>query len=73
MAYLKNIIIVIIIKMAKTLWTKVRPRTIAMEVMIAVIWLIITLGTAIAAIVIMVIRPTVVQGDENRQLLLVVN
>jgi len=45
---------------------KVRLKTIAMEVMTAAIWLIMMLGTVIAVIVTMVIRPTVVQGDENR-------
>jgi len=73
MAYLKNVIIAIIIKMVRILWTKVKLRTIATEVITAAIRLIITLGTVTAVIAIIVIRPTVVQGDENRQPLLVVN
>jgi len=36
---------------------KVRPRTIAMEVIIVIIWMITTLGIVIAAVAIRITRP----------------
>ena len=71
MAQLKKVITAITIRMARTLQTKVRPRTTATEVMTVAIWMIM-LAIAIA-IATRVTRPVGVQGDEDRQPLLVVN
>ena len=48
------------------MWTKVRPRTIATEVIIAAIRIIIILGTAIVVIATRVIRPAGIRGNEDR-------
>ena len=45
-------------RMARTLQTKVRPRTIATEVITVIIRIITTLRTVIVAIAIRVVRPT---------------
>ena len=47
------------------MWTKVRPRTIATEVIIAAIRIITTLGTVIVAVATGVIRPVGIRGDED--------
>ena len=63
----------IIIKTARILQIKVRPRTTVMEVMIATIQIIITLGMVTAVVIIKIIRPAGIQSDKNYQPLLMVN
>jgi len=54
-AWLKNLIIAITIRIVRVMWIKVRPRTIIIEVITA-IWIIITLETVTAVIAIRVTR-----------------
>ena len=53
-AWLKNTIIVVTIRTVRTLWIKVIPRTVIIEVITAVKWIMTTLGIVTA---IRVIRP----------------
>ena len=62
-----------IIRIAKTLQIKVRPRTTATEVITVTIQIIMTLGTVTAVRAIRVIRPIGVQGNKDYQPPLLIN